>query len=304
MQIYLPIAEVSINVFSLLALGGVVGVLSGLFGVGGGFLMTPFLIFLGVPPEVSVATQANHIIGSSVSGTLAHVRRKGVDFHLGAYLVLGGLFGATIGVAIFTWMKKIGQINLFISLSYVLLLGVVGSLMLKQSLKAVLSMSKQKPLTKLHHHHWAHNLPLKVKFRLSRLYVSSFLPFMVGFVVGILMGIMGIGGGFILVPALIYIIGMPAHLVVGTTLFQGIFITCYITLLQAVQNQNVDMFLAFFLLIGGVIGAQYGSRWGTKIKGEHFRVVLAVLVLLVCFKMLYSLFIPPLHPYSIEWMVP
>ncbi|MDJ0980735.1 MAG: sulfite exporter TauE/SafE family protein [Kiloniellales bacterium] len=300
MQIYLPIAELSVNVFLLLGLGGVIGFLSGMFGVGGGFLMTPALIFIGVPAPVAVGTEANQIVASSVSGVLAHWRRGNVDFKMGFVLMIGGFLGSALGVALFALLRELGQIDLVIRLSYVIFLGIIGSLMLVEGVRAL--MRRRNPTAerrKLHQHTWIHGLPLKTRFRKSRLYISALLPVGVGFVVGVLAAIMGVGGGFIMVPAMIYLLGMPTAVVVGTSLFQIIFVTANVTVLQATANQTVDVVLALLLLTGAVIGAQLGARVGTRLHGEQLRVLLAVMVLMVCAKLVYDLTIPPSDFYVI-----
>ena len=300
MQIYLPIAELSVNVFLLLGLGGVIGFLSGMFGVGGGFLMTPALIFIGVPAPVAVGTEANQIVASSVSGVLAHWRRGNVDFKMGFVLMIGGFLGSGLGVALFALLREIGQIDLVIRLCYVVFLGIIGSLMLVEGVRAL--MRRRNPTAerrKLHQHTWIHGLPLKTRFRKSRLYISALLPIGVGFVVGVLAAIMGVGGGFIMVPAMIYLLGMPTAVVVGTSLFQIIFVTANVTVLQATANQTVDVVLALLLLTGAVIGAQVGVRVGTRLHGEQLRVLLAVMVLMVCAKLVYDLTIPPSDFYVI-----
>ncbi len=297
MQIYLPIAEVSVNAFLLLGLGGLVGVLSGMFGVGGGFLITPLLFFAGIPSAVAVATSANQIVASSVSGVLAHVRRRTVDFRMGLVLLVGGLIGAAAGVQVFTLLKSIGQVDLFVRLSYVLFLGIIGALMFVESLNAILKTRSGAP-PKRRKHNWVHNLPFKVKFRVSGLYISVIPPILVGMLVGVLAAIMGVGGGFIMVPAMIYLLGMPTKVVIGTSLFQIIFVTAFTTLLHATTNYTVDMVLAILLLIGGVIGAQIGTRIGTKMKAEQLRILLAVLVLAVCGKLGLELFLKPAELYS------
>ena len=299
MQIYLPIAEMSVNAFIILGMGGGVGLLSGLFGVGGGFLMTPLLIFIGIPPAVAVGTEANQIVASSVSGVLAHWRRGNVDIKMGVMLLVGGVFGSTFGVWLFTILRGIGQIDLVIRLSYVVFLSIIGGLMLSESIRAILRRRKQTP-TKRHHHYWVHGLPLKMRFRKSRLYISAILPIGVGFLVGVLSAIMGVGGGFVMVPAMIYLLGMPTVVVVGTSLFQIIFVTANVTLLQAVSNQTVDIVLALLLLVGGVIGAQIGARFGSRLQGEQLRGLLALLVLTVCMKLTYDLVVTPEDLYSLS----
>ncbi len=300
MQIYLPIAEMSVDVFLLLGLGFVVGMLSGLFGVGGGFLMTPILIFIGIPPAVAVGTEANQIVASSVSGVLAHWQRGNVDFKMGLVLLIGGFIGSSLGVLLFAVLRELGQIDLVIKMSYVFFLGIIGSLMLIESLRA---MRRQKAaggqLTKLHKHTWVHGLPFKMRFRRSKLYISALLPLSVGFLVGVLAAIMGVGGGFIMVPAMIYLLGMPTVVVVGTSLFQIIFVTANVTFLQAYANQTVDVVLALLLLAGAVIGAQVGAKLGAKLRGEQLRSILALMVLGVCAKLFYDLLATPVDIYSL-----
>jgi len=269
MQIYLPIAEVSVNAFLLLGLGGIVGVLSGMFGVGGGFLMTPLLFFIGIPPAVAVATEANQIVASSFSGVLAHFKRKTVDLRMGTVLLIGGLIGAALGVVIFNYLKSLGQVDLLVKLCYVLFLGIIGSLMFIESLNAIRRSGKPGAVPKRRRHNWIHNLPFKMKFRVSGLYISVIPPLVVGTLVGILAAIMGVGGGFIMVPAMIYLLGMPTKVVVGTSLFQIIFVTAFTTMLHATTNYTVDVVLAVLLLVGGVIGAQIGTRVGVKMKAEQ-----------------------------------
>ncbi len=298
MQIYLPIAEVSVNIFLILGMGGGVGFLSGLFGVGGGFLMTPLLIFIGIPPAVAVATEANQIVASSVSGVLAHWKRGNVDFKMGGALLVGGVIGSTFGVWLFTFLRELGQIDLVIKLSYVVFLGVIGSLMFIEGVNALLR-SKRKAPPKRRQHYWIHNLPFKMRFRHSKVYLSVLLPLAVGVIVGILSAIMGVGGGFIMVPAMIYLLGMPTSVVVGTSLFQIIFVTANVTVLQAVNNFAVDVVLAILLLIGAVIGAQFGARAGAKLNGEQMRILLALMVLGVCVKIGLDLTLTPDDLYSI-----
>lgn len=300
MQIYLPIAEVSVNAFLLLGLGGIVGVLSGMFGVGGGFLMTPLLFFIGIPPAVAVATEANQIVASSFSGVLAHLRRKTVDLRMGTVLLVGGLFGAGIGVILFNYLKALGQVDLLVKLCYVVFLGVVGALMFVESLNAIRKSRKTGGAPPARRQrNWVHALPFKMRFRTSGLYISVIPPLIVGFLVGILAAIMGVGGGFIMVPAMIYVLGMPTKVVVGTSLFQIIFVTAFTTLLHATTNFTVDMALAVLLLIGGVIGAQIGTALGTKLKAEQLRILLAILVLAVCGKLAFDLLVQPSELYSI-----
>jgi len=298
MQIYLPIAEVSVNAFLLLGLGGLVGVLSGMFGVGGGFLMTPLLFFIGIPPAVAVATEANQIVASSFSGVLAHLRRKTVDLKMGTVLLVGGLVGAAFGVQIFNYLKGLGQVDLLVRLCYVVFLGVIGSLMFVESLNAIRKARSGTPPTR-RKHGLVHALPFKMRFRTSGLYISVIPPLLVGVAVGILAAIMGVGGGFIMVPAMIYLLGMPTKVVVGTSLFQIIFVTGFTTLLHATTNFTVDVVLAVLLLIGGVIGAQVGTRIGTRLKAEQLRILLAIMVLAVCGKLALDLLLTPAELYSL-----
>jgi hypothetical protein len=300
MDIYLPIAAVSLDVFVLLVLGGAVGFLSGVFGVGGGFLLTPFLIFIGVPHAVAVASSANQLVGASVSGALAHWRRGNVDLQMGLVLLVGGFAGSAVGVWIFAMLRRIGQVELAVSLSYALLLGTLGILMLVESSRAIirgrrLGASRRK----LHQHTWLHGLPLKMRFRRSKLYISALLPLALGFLVGILSAIMGVGGGFVMVPAMIYMLGMPTAMVPGTSLFQIIFVAASVTVLQAIENGTVDIVLALVLLVGGVIGAQLGTRFGQRLRGEQLRALLAVVVLAVAGKLLFDLTVTPEDLFSL-----
>ena len=295
MQFYLPVAEVSVNMFLLLGIGGTVGILSGLFGVGGGFLITPLLFFVGIPPAVAVATSANQIVASSVSALMAHVRRRGVDFWMGTVLLVGGLVGSAVGVQIFNYLKSLGQIDLFVNLCYVFFLGGIGSLMMVESVQAIIKSGKAAP--KRRKHNWIHKLPFKVKFRVSGLYISVIPPLLVGALVGLLGAVMGVGGGFIMVPAMIYLLNMPTKVVVGTSLFQIIFVAAFNTMMHAITNHTVDMVLALLLLIGGVVGAQIGSRFGAKLKGEQLRILLAALVLGVGIKLGLDLRIEPSELY-------
>ncbi len=299
MLVYLPIAEVSVNMFVLLGLGGLVGMLSGIFGVGGGFLMTPILIMIGIPPAVAVATEANQIVASSFSGVLAHFKRRTVDVKMGIILQIGGLIGATIGVQVFKYLKSIGQVELLVTLSYVVFLGLVGGMMFVESLNAIRKSKKPGALKKKKKHTWIHGLPFKMRFRTSRLYISVIPPLLVGVAVGILAAIMGVGGGFIMVPAMIYLLGMPTKVVVGTSLFQIIFVTAYTTLSHATQNYTVDAVLAVLLLLGGVVGAQIGTRLGARLNAEQLRILLAGMVLLMCFKLALGLLLEPSDLFSI-----
>lgn len=299
MMIYLPIAEVAVNAFVVLGLGGIIGVLSGMFGVGGGFLLTPLLFFIGIPPAVAVATGANQIVASSVSGVLAHFRRRSVDIKMGIILQVGGVAGAIVGVMIFNYLKSLGQVDLFVTLCYVLFLGVVGGLMFIESVSA-LRKSNRGAVPSRPSRAWLHALPFKTRFRTSALYISVLPPIGVGFFVGILTAIMGVGGGFIMVPAMIYLLGMPTKVVVGTSLFQIILVTGTSTMLHAITNQTVDIILAVLLLLGGVIGAQFGTRIGAQLKAEQLRILLAVLVLLVCGKLGLDLVIPPSEVFTLS----
>jgi len=300
MYVYLPIAEVSVNAFILLGLGGLVGVLSGMFGVGGGFLMTPLLFFIGIPPAVAVATEANQIVASSFSGVLAHLKRKNVDFKMGGVLLIGGLIGASLGVFIFNYLKSMGQVDLLVKLCYVVFLGIVGGLMFIESLGALRNANKSNVLIKKRPKRtWIHVLPFKIRFRVSGLYISAIPPVLVGILVGILAAIMGVGGGFIMVPAMIYLLGMPTRVVVGTSLFQIIFVTAFTTMLHATTNFTVDIVLAVLLLVGGVIGAQFGTMIGSKLKAEQLRILLAAMVLLVCGKLAFDLVIQPIELFSL-----
>jgi uncharacterized protein len=304
MDIYLPIAEMSVNAFLILALGGAVGFLSGMFGVGGGFLMTPLLIFNGIPPAVAVATEANQIVASSASGVLAHWRRGTVDFQMGTVLLAGGVTGSALGVWLFSLLRRLGHIDLVISLSYVAFLGIIGVLMLLESIRAIRASRQGKPLPmgrRPGQHSWVHGLPLRMRFRKSKLYISAIPPFLVGGLVGILASIMGVGGGFIMVPAMIYILRMPTNVVVGTSLFQIIFVTGLVTILHAVENQTVDFVLALLLLTGGVIGAQFGARVGYRMKAEQLRALLALLVLAVCARLAYDLVVRPDELYTLSF---
>lgn len=295
MQIYLPIAELSVNIFLILGMGAGVGFLSGMFGVGGGFLMTPLLIFIGIPPAVAVATEANQIVASSVSGSLAHLRRRGVDFKLGFVLLAGGLVGSGGGIWIFKYLRSLGQIDLIISLSYVTFLGTVGSLML---VEAVRTMARSRngttpTLRRPGQHTWIHGLPFKMRFKRSKLYVSALPILLIGAAVGVLAAIMGVGGGFIMVPAMIYILRVPTNVVIGTSLFQILVVTAFVTVMHSTSNQTVDALLALVLMVGGVIGAQFGAQAGQKLKGEQLRGLLAMMVLLVCARMAYNLVVEP-----------
>lgn len=306
MQLYLPIAEVSVNAFLILGLGGIVGFLSGMFGVGGGFLITPLLFFIGVPPAVAVATGANQVVASSVSGVLAQLRRKGVDFTMGGVLLAGGIVGSMLGVWIFGVMTRLGQIDLFVQLCYVIFLGLIGAMMFQESLRSLLRSRKPggPPIRRSHVHSWAHGLPFKMKFRASGLYISVIPPVLIGATVGVLSAVMGVGGGFILVPAMIYLLGMPTKVVIGTSLFQIIFVSGFTTVMHAVNSQTVDMMLALILILGGVVGAQIGTRVGVRLKAEQLRIMLSLLVMAVSIRIAVDLLVRPSELYSVAGVLP
>jgi len=276
-------------------MGAAVGFLSGMFGVGGGFLMTPLLIFYNIPPAVAVATEANQIVASSFSGALAHFRKGTVDVKLGVILLIGGLIGSTFGVYIFSSLRSAGQLDLIISILYVVFLGSIGSLMTIESLNAIRKSKKDDTPVKRKtgHDSWIHKLPFKVRFRKSKLYLSVIPVLVLGMLVGILAAIMGVGGGFIMVPAMIYLLRVPTNVVIGTSLFQIIFVTGYTTIIQSTTNQTVDVVLALILMVGGVIGAQFGAAAGYKLKGEQLRALLGLLVLGVCIRLGYDLVVTP-----------
>src|SRR5688572_23472137 len=305
MHIYLPIAEMSASVLLFLGMGGAVGFLSGLFGVGGGFLMTPLLIFSGVPSAVAVGTGAAQIVASSVSGAIAHYRRNNVDIKMGLVLLAGGVAGSIVGVKMVRVLRLAGQFDLFIALAYVTFLGVIGVLMLIESINALKSARSGQPrsLRRSGQHTWVQKLPLKMRFHRSKLYISVIPPIMIGAFVGFLGAIMGAGGGFIMVPAMIYLLRVPTSVVVGTSLFQIVFVTGLTTILHATENKTVDVVLALLLMIGGVIGAQFGAAAGQKLKGEQLRFLLAGLVLLVCVRIGWSLVATPGDEYSISAVV-
>jgi uncharacterized membrane protein YfcA len=302
MEIYLPIAEMSVHWLIILGMGFGVGFLSGLFGVGGGFLLTPLLVFYGIPSSVAVATTLSHITASSISGALAQWRKRAIDFTMAGVMLGGGFFGTVFGVWLFALIRRAGQMDLMVSLSYVLLLGAVGGLMLNESwvsLRAARGAGGQPPVRPVNHV-WIHGLPLRLRFRQSRLYISVIPPVLIGFLVGTLSAIMGIGGGFIIVPAMIYLLRMPTNVVIGTSLTQIIGITALTTLLQATSNFSVDIVLAAILIAGGVVGAQFGVRAGGKLRGEQIRFLLALLVLAVCAGLLWGLVVPPSDFYTLQ----
>tara|TARA_B100000809_G_scaffold75176_1_gene72905 strand:+ start:440 stop:1354 length:915 start_codon:yes stop_codon:yes gene_type:complete len=299
MEIYLPIAGLPINVFILMCLGLVVGFLSGMFGVGGGFLMTPMLILMGIPPAVAVASEANHILAASVSGFLAHMRRANVDFLMGFVLLVGGVIGSIIGVFLLKYLLSIGQEKVFISLSYITILVFVGFWMLAESVNSLNKQSKG-TRNKLHEHIWLHGLPFKIKFRKSHLYISILPPIFIGLLVGILSSIMGVGGGFILIPAMIYILGMPTQVVIGTSLLQIVFVTTVSTIMHSYINQTVDVVLSSLLLIGAVIGAQIGTRTMVLLRGEQIRFLLAVIIIIVAIVLIGEILVTPEEAFIIE----
>ena len=298
MQIYLPIAEVAVNAITLIGLGGIVGLMSGMFGVGGGFLITPLLFFIGIPPAIAVATGANQVVASSVSGVLGHVKRRTVDFRMGTVLLIGGLIGSALGVLVFNLLTRLGQVELVVQICYVIMLGFVGSMMLIESVNA-LRRTRSGKRTARRHHGWIHALPFKMKFRTSGLYLSVIPPLAVGLLVGVLSAMMGVGGGFIMVPAMIYLLGMPTKVVIGTSLFQITFVTAFTTLMHAVSYNTVDVMLALLLIVGGVIGAQLGTQLGARLRAEQLRILLALVVLGVCAKLAMDLFLRPDNLFSL-----
>jgi uncharacterized membrane protein YfcA len=291
MEIYLPIAEVSINIFIILFLSFVVGFLSGIFGVGGGFLMTPFLIFLGIPPTYAVANEANNILASSTSGSLTHWFKNTLDYKMGFMIVLGGIVGTIIGIFTFTYFKEIGKINLIISLSYMYVLATIGTLMLIEGV-AEIDRARRKIFLKkkLHSHYWIHGLPFRMKFKKSQLYESALTPIILGLIVGFIASIMGVGGAFLLVPAMIYIIGMPTKLVPGTSLFVTIFVTAFVTILHAFNYQSIDIVLVITLISGSIIGIQVGIKVGTYLKASELKTLMAILFLAVGIAVAYDTF--------------
>jgi uncharacterized protein len=302
MNIYLPIAEMSESILVLLGMGAAVGFISGLFGVGGGFLITPLLMFTGVPAPVAVGTSTAQLVASSVSGAVAQYNRNNVDIKLGVVLLGGGFLGTIIGVGIVRILRQAGQFDLFIALCYVLFLGVIGTLMLIESLQTVWKARAGAPPTMRRpgEHSWIHGLPLKMRFNRSKLYISAIPPFLIGAFVGFLAAIMGVGGGFVMVPALIYLLRVPTNVVVGTSLFQTVFVAAAATILHAGTIHSVDLVLAAILMIGGVIGAQFGASAGSQLKGEQLRLLLAGIVLLVCLRLGWDLVVTPAELYSIS----
>jgi len=291
MEVFLPIAEVSVNIVAIFSLSGIVGILSGLFGVGGGFLMTPFLIFLGVPPTYAVANEANNILATSVSGSTTHYLKNTLDYKMGLMIVVGGVFGTFLGIWTFTYFKGIGKIDIVISLAYMYILAIIGTAMLVEGLGEI-DKARKKILIKkkLHVHYWIHGLPLRMRFQKSKLYESAFTPIIIGLIVGFIAAIMGIGGAFILVPAMIYIIGMPTRLIPGTSLFVTIFVSVIVTFLHAFNYGSIDLILVFMLVTGSIIGVQCGQKLGESIDGAGLKTLLAVLLLLVGIAIAYDTF--------------
>ncbi len=294
MSFYLPIAEIQVNLLVILFFGFIVGFMSGLFGVGGGFLMTPLLIFMGIPPATAVGTESVQILGSSVSGAMAHGLKKNIDYEIGGFLLIGGIFGSTLGVILFNFFKESGNIDLIIKFLYILFLATIGGLMLIESTISLVAEKKTGTVVRKKERNFLDLLPMKLKFRQSKIYISILLPISVGIFVGFLSAFMGVGGGFVMVPAMIYIFRMGTVLAIGTSLFQIVFVTLNVSILHATFNFSVDLILAIFLLIGGVIGAQYGSKFTSRFKGEQIRVLLAIIVLGVCTKMGIELVSEPL----------
>lgn len=302
MDVYLPIANLSVNALVIIGLGGLVGILSGMFGVGGGFLTTPLLIFYGIPPTVAAASASTQVTGSSVSGVIAYSRRKGVDYQMGGVLVVGGIFGTLAGAALFRALQQLGQIDTVINIVYVLLLGSIGGIMARESLASVLSMRRGEklPAKKRRHHPLVANLPLRWRFYRSGLYISPLAPLLLGFATGILTILLGVGGGFVMVPAMLYLLGMGAQVVVGTSLFQILFVTLASTMVHSLTTKAVDIVLAVLLLIGSVTGAQIGARFAQKLPPEYLRLLLSLLVLLVALRLAIGLGFRPAEIYTVE----
>ena len=302
MEIYLPIAELPVNVFLMFAMGIAVGFISGMFGIGGGFLMTPLLIFIGISPAVAVASVASHIAASSCSGVIAYWRRRALDFALALMLLGGGLIGTMVGVWLFSLLRSLGQLDLMIGLSYVTLLGVVGGLMIIESARAIARARSGRPaeIRRPGSHTWIHGLPFKVRFKQSKIYVSAIPLWVIGFAVGFIGAIMGIGGGFLLVPALIYIMRVPTAVVVGTSMILTLVTMGAATIMHAATNHLVDAVLALILMVGGVIGAQFGARAGQKIRGEQLRLLLGILVMLVGLRFAFELMLRPANLFSVR----
>jgi len=299
--IYLPIAEMSANIFVLLGMGAAVGFISGMFGIGGGFLLIPLLIFYNIPPAVAVATVPNQVIAASFSGALAHFRRGSLDFTLAMMLLVGGIGGSLLGIYVYTLLRHLGQLDLIVSILYVLLLGTIGVLMGVESLQALRS-ARTGAVTRLKRsgqHNWVHRLPLKMRFRTSKLYVSVIPVLVLGGAIGFMSSALGIGGGFVMVPAMIYLLRVPTSVVSGTSLIQIMFVSIFTTIAQAVTNQSVDIILGLLLMIGGVAGAQYGARVGQRLRGEQIRALLAILVLAVAIRLTFGLVATPANLFSL-----
>ena len=305
MLIYLPIAELSVNMFIIFGMGGAVGFLSGLFGVGGGFLLTPLLIFSGIPPVVSVATVASQIVASSASGALSYWRRNMIDMKLATVLVISGIIGSSIGVFVFDALRRMGQLDLIVSLAYVTFLGLVGGLMLAESIRAIINARRGRPapLRRPGQHNWVHGLPFKMRFKRSKLYVSAIPIVVLGTGIGFLGTLLGIGGGFIMVPALIYLLRVPTNVVIGTSLIQIIGTMSVATILHAMASQAVDFVLAVILMVGGVIGAQFGARIGQNLRGDHLRALLAFLIIAVAVRFLVGLVVSPDERFSLTLLL-
>lgn len=301
MEIYLPVAEMSVYWLAVLAIGAVVGFISGMFGVSGGFLLTPVLIFYGIPSPVAVATTASHMTASSMAGAIAQWKKSAIDFKMAGVMLIGGFVGTWLGVWLFALMRRTGQTEIIVSAGYVVLLGTIGGLMLNESLRAIRAAQTGKLVSGHgpHQHNWIHRLPLKVRFRQSRLYISVIPPILLGFAVGILSAILGVGGGFMLVPAMIYLLRMPTNVVIGTSLAQILCVTAVTTVLQSVQNYTVDIMLALFLILGGVIGAQLGTRIGARLRGEVLRLLFAVVILSLGAILLWGLVVTPRDTYTL-----
>ena len=295
MQIYLPIAELPVNVLLILFMGLAVGFISGMFGIGGGFLMTPLLIFIGIAPAVAVASVASHVAASSFSGAISYWRRRALDPSLALMLLIAGMIGTTSGVWVFTYLRSLGQLDLTISLSYLILLSVVGGMMMTESVRAILRARGGRPseIRRPGSHMWIHGLPLKMRFKVSKIYVSVIPIWVIGFFIGFIGAVMGIGGGFLLVPALIYLIRVPTGVVIGTSQVLTLVTMAYATIVHAATNHLVDALLALLLMMGGVIGAQFGARAGQRFSGEQLRLLLGMLVLSVGLRFAYDLVVTP-----------
>jgi uncharacterized protein len=306
MEIYLPIAEMSVHWLIILGLGAAVGLVSGMFGISGGFLLTPVLIFYGIPSPIAVATTASHMTASSMSGAIAQWRRRAIDFKMAAVMLAGGIAGTGVGVWWFALMRAKGQTDLVVSICYVVLLGAIGGIMLNESVRTLRAarLGVAEPAHRGGQHNWIHGLPFKMRFRDSRLYISVIPPVALGFFVGLLSAVMGVGGGFMLVPAMIYLLRMPTNVVVGTSLAQILCVTAATTILQSVDNYSVDIVLALVLIVGGVVGAQFGARLATRLRGEQLRLILALLILAVALRLLYGLVATPDDLYSLQVNAP